>query len=83
MTAIDRLLEIAPHLDASSRHQIEKLLAATDELRRANATLEKLVADRNLEVVRSVDVYGIDKPTIAKATELSPSRVNQILAELS
>lgn len=61
--------------------QLETLIEAARELAAARAQVTTLQKRREVEVVRAVDVFGLDYHTIATAAGLTDSRIGQILVE--
>lgn len=81
-SSIDQLMELAPGLDAAAREHVRLLMLLTSQAKALKEELEDVLKQRNVEIANGLDQFGIDKWILAKATGMSETRVNQILAEV-
>jgi DNA-directed RNA polymerase sigma subunit (sigma70/sigma32) len=63
--------------------ELELLAHLQDQLSEKRAALEELVQNRNREILRATDYYGLQPEEIGTATNMTPQRVRQILSEQS
>lgn len=82
LTRQERVLREAPSIDVGGRLQLERILEITDELKANVAQGDRLRERRGHEILRAIDVYGLDPSVVAKVADITDARVRQILAEL-
>lgn len=78
---IDTLARLGDGLSARQRHALSKLLQQSKNVRVAKEALDAATAERDSQVLTSVDDFGLDvRSIVAPATGLTHTRINQILA---
>lgn len=70
-------------LTKDQKAELKILAKFAERLGTIRDELDSLVAERNREMVRACDYYGLDVYQVAEASGMTPQRVNQIFAEMS
>jgi hypothetical protein len=78
---VDDTASLGAGLSASQRLELERAIRLAREVRNQEAAVRQTMRARDVQIVRAIDFHQIDPARMAKATGISPVRINQILAE--